>query len=376
MRNKEFIIQVMTLCCLASRIARHGVRALAIQPLVNSTETPELKLHLAGDIWATSDASPHSSTIACDDLGFFRGTHADYVAFWAAKDSHEILAQHWFNAKERAYGDVFNYVLRHDRYSPLDYSVLDVGTNTGWYSLFAATRGYTVVGFDMQPECVRRARCAIAANRLQPLVDLHYAYVTHDDGAQPINTQAAVCLGNVNPAWEGQYDYPDFNMEMVQPLHLGRFLHHRLITASSSSSTSSNSISGGGGKRTAIMKVDIEGGEVSVARSLSSVPGVLRSIEHILMEYSPLMWAPLGVRNVSDGVQAFAPLFSEGGFAAVDLPENYVVNPAKWQVRPETGPGVMRSVTDLADYTDGLLRALEAPGHEDAIYTLWFFREQ
>jgi release factor glutamine methyltransferase len=50
---------------------------------------------------------------------------------------------------------------------------LDLGTGTGAGAIFAARRGYRVIGIDINPEAVRCARINVLMNRLEDKVEIH-----------------------------------------------------------------------------------------------------------------------------------------------------------------------------------------------------------
>ena len=398
--------------------ASHGLRlALALgaaaataRALCVSAAPPDGRPPLYGAFGAANasvDAAPQvllrraptaGDDATCEGVVFYRAHHAHHARFWAARDDYgaAVMNSRWFSVKERALGDVFDHVLRPEHgAAPLPGSlVVDVGANIGWYSLFALGRGYRVEAFDMQPECTRRARCAVAANQLAARYALHTAYVTddpRDEDAPPLASQARVCLGALNPAWAALYEWRGATVD-VPPLHLGRHLARLLRlhgatasarppTAATRPSSSSSSSSSQAPLRIPLVKVDIEGGEVAVARSLAEPAGLLHAIDNVIAEYSPHMWGDLNVSSTAAGVAAFGAWFA-AGFVAVDLPENYAVRPARWAAAPDTPDApefglprgsVLRSAGDLARYTEWALATLRRGGGAH-IFTLWFFR--
>jgi FkbM family methyltransferase len=344
---------MLSLCALLLPTAL----ALAITPqaLSSPTSPREARLHLPY-AWA------ETATSSCRSLPYTRAYHGEHARFW---HPHELDAleswvqQQWFNTHERAFGDVFHYVLDPAVRPQANYSVLDVGSNTGWYSAFAAGRGYPVVSIDMLAECARRSRCGSIANLASQLVEIHHAFATDDAGvaAGALRAQGAHCFSGTSAAWRDSWEWPGFT-ELVQPLQLGRLLAAR-------------------GRRVAIAKIDIEGGEVAVVRSLAQ-GNALQLIDHLLVEFSPHMWAALNITTTSEGVGAFAPLFA-AGFTAVDLPEGYTVHPPSWAACASTGPGLeaqgscrkVVSTADLALYAEGVMRATAVAFR---VFTLWFSR--
>lgn len=326
----------------------------------------------------------------CESVRVFRGNHSGHAQFWMPRDDYgaHVMNNGWFSGKEHGYGDVFDWILRHDAAPPSNSLIVDVGSNAGWYSMFAISRGYSVVAFDMQPECNRRSRCAAEMMRASDRYELHTCYVTDDESAGPLVSQSELCIGALNTAWRELFEWSGAT-QMVPPLHLGKFLAQRLGLTTVSNIDSRHSLipddeahaattSRGTGRisaglRIPLIKVDIEGGEVAVARSLAAAGSeLLRRIDHMVIEYSSHMWPELNITTAA-GVAAFAPLFA-AGFVAVDLPEGYLVRPQLWMAHPLTGPGIIREAGTLAAYTQQLLRQHDQDG--SVIYTLWFYRPQ
>eukprot|EP00300_Choanocystis_sp_HF-7_P010377 c16920_g2_i1.p1 GENE.c16920_g2_i1~~c16920_g2_i1.p1 ORF type:complete len:411 (-),score=78.89 c16920_g2_i1:170-1402(-) len=54
--------------------------------------------------------------------------------------------------------------------------VLDVGSNSGFYSLLSASLGYRVIGVDPQPHCAQFVRTAVTTSGLDHLVTFHNAF--------------------------------------------------------------------------------------------------------------------------------------------------------------------------------------------------------
>ena len=58
--------------------------------------------------------------------------------------------------------------------------VLDIGSNAGAYSIYAAVLGASVIAVDMQPKCAHLTACHLSINGLTGTVQL--AYVASSEG--------------------------------------------------------------------------------------------------------------------------------------------------------------------------------------------------
>lgn len=313
-----------------------------------------------------------SGTLTCSSIPFFRAWHGSHARFWQPREhaygdaaASAGLALSWFNTREHALGDIFHHLLAAP--AAAGALVVDVGSNVGWYSMYATGRGHPVLAVDMQAECTRRCRCASIVNRVTHLLALHSAYVSDDAQALPLPSNTKHCLGSVNPAWRSRYAW-HAHVDMVQPFPLGR----EVLRAAAAADGQPR-----GAGRVVLLKADVEGGEVAVVRSLAQ-DGALSLVDNILAEYSPHLWGDLNV-SIAEGVLAFAPLFAEG-LSAADVPENAeLLDPAAWARAPTSGPagflprGRITDVAALGRYTNALLAEVAKNG-DNKIYTLWFTR--
>ena len=69
--------------------------------------------------------------------------------------------------------------------------VLDIGSNVGAYSIFAAVLGASVIAVDMQPKCAQLTACHLSINGLMGKVQL--AYVASDGYHPPIRVHDDEC---------------------------------------------------------------------------------------------------------------------------------------------------------------------------------------
>ena len=345
-----------------------------------------------------------ATTSSCRTLPFRRMNHAHRASFWLSNDDSVAFfsvpngSMSWFNGEERGYSDVVELALR--RGATPGGVVFDVGSNTGWYAVEAAA-GYGVphvYAFDMQPECIRRTRCASLMNHVEGAVTLTLGYVTDDDTGGPLEVPGSRCFGGVGRDWPHHFDWPAYR-ETVLPLHLGKYIA-RLRGKAAAAAAAAHA-----DWRVSLMKIDIEGGEVAAANSLTAIPGVAGAIDHIVMEFSPHLW---GTYNISaeEGVAAVWGLMRVGGFWAVDVPvfaqldtdavlvaataeasrqhrfpreegdaRRYVWPPPAQREGEGVGRGdaplLITSVGALSAYTE---HALAVTSMRFAVFTLWLFR--
>ena len=223
-------------------------------------------LHVRGVEW---DAA------RCGGVRFKRMSHGGHTAFFMPEDSaylggHDFMDA-WFHTRELAMADVYAHVLGPgSRATPETHFHVDVGCNAGWYTAAAAARGFSTLAVDMQPECVRLAWCAGAANGAT--VDARFGFVSDDAGAAALPTTVRDCVLGVVPGWEA---YGEIVQEgapaLAPPVDLGRAVRER---ASAS------------GQRVALLKMDIDGSEPIALASLAAA-GALHLIDHLVVEVTP-----------------------------------------------------------------------------------------
>ena len=186
-------------------------------------------------------------------------------------------------------------------------SVIDVGVNTGFFTLLAAAHGATVYGFELQRTCLSRVREHLANNpRLSRSVYLFNL---------GLGQEADVVEDNAKDVCDGTWGHQ--GLEKV------------------SSASSSGGGGGGGGSTSgssssstftsssivlpdavfqewwdiALMKVDTEGAEAAILKRF------LKYIErgqvrNVVVEVVPAWWPKRGVVSVEHGIQVFEQLQS------------------------------------------------------------------
>ena len=181
--------------------------------------------------------------------------------------------------------------------TPPSHSVIDVGVNTGFFTLLAAARGATVYGFELQRTCISRVREHLANNpRLSRSVYLFNL---------GLGQEAEVVEDNTKDVCDGTWG------------------HQGLEKVSSSSKQSSGASSMGSSSTItssivlpdaifqdwwdiALIKVDTEGAEAAILKRM------LKFIErgqvrNVVVEVVPAWWPKRGV-SVEHGIQVFEQL--------------------------------------------------------------------
>lgn len=177
--------------------------------------------------------------------------------------------------------------------SSLSLSVIDVGVNTGFFTLLSAAHGATVYGFELQRTCISRVREHLANN---PLLS------------------RSVYLFNMGLGQEA--DVVEDNAKEVCD---GTWGHQGLEKVSSSSGSGGGESSGNGSSSIvlpdaifqdwwdiALIKVDTEGAEAAILKRF------LKYIErgqvrNVVVEVVPAWWPKRGV-SVEHGIQVFEQL--------------------------------------------------------------------
>ena len=159
---------------------------------------------------------------------------------------------------------------------------VDVGANTGFYSLLAASLGSSVIAFEPQPHCAELIQATLrSANaRLAHLIDFHTAAVGDAAGGS-IRVPSTTCWGGFN-AGATEHNAPvdaEVTVVSLASTVAPKPDHHRLF-----------------------FKIDTEGAEVGVLK------GVLKLRElhperaiRVIVELIPRLWGPRG-SSIDEGV--------------------------------------------------------------------------
>lgn len=184
--------------------------------------------------------------------------------------------------------------------TPPSLSVIDVGVNTGFFTLLAAAHGATVYGFELQRTCLSRVREHLANNpRLSRSVYLFNL---------GLGQEADVVEDNAKDVCDGTWGHQ--GLEKVSSSSRSGGVGE---STSGSSSTLASSIVLPDAVfqdwwDIALMKVDTEGAEAAILKRF------LRYIErgqvrNVIVEVVPAWWPKRGV-SVDHGIQVFEQLQS------------------------------------------------------------------
>ena len=196
--------------------------------------------------------------------------------------------------------------------TPPSFSVIDVGVNTGFFTLLAAAHGATVYGFELQRTCLSRVREHLANNpRLSRSVYLFNL---------GLGQEADVVEDNAKDVCDGTWGHQ--GLEKVyssskQSSGASSMGSSSTVTSSSSTVTSSSSTVTSSSVvlpdavfqdwwDIALIKVDTEGAEAAILKRF------LKYIErgqvrNVVVEVVPAWWPKRGV-SVEHGIQVFEQL--------------------------------------------------------------------
>ena len=180
-------------------------------------------------------------------------------------------------------------------------SVIDVGVNTGFFTLLSAAHGATVYGFELQRTCISRVREHFANNpHLSRRVYLFNL---------GLGEEADVVEGNIKDLCDGMWGHQ--GLERVSKGESGSDGSSSSSAATSTSSSSSSSVVLPESVfqdwwDIALMKVDTEGAEASILK------GFLKYVErgqvrNLVVEVVPSWWPKRGM-SLEHGVQIFQQL--------------------------------------------------------------------
>ena len=189
--------------------------------------------------------------------------------------------------------------------TPPPFSVIDVGVNTGFFTLLAAANGATVYGFELQRTCLSRVREHLANNpRLSRSVYLFNL---------GLGQEADVVEDNAKDVCDGTWGHQ--GLEKVysrskQSSGASSMGSSSTVTSSSSTVTSSSIVLPDAVFQDwwdiALIKVDTEGAEAAILKRF------LKYIErgqvrNVVVEVVPAWWPKRGV-SVEHGIQVFEQL--------------------------------------------------------------------
>lgn len=184
---------------------------------------------------------------------------------------------------------------------PPSLSVIDVGVNTGFFTLLAAAHGATVYGFELQRTCLSRVREHLANNpRLSRSVYLFNL---------GLGQEADVVEDNAKDVCDGTWGHQGLERVSSSGSSGGTSGSSSTTFATSSSKSSSIVLPDAVFQHwwdIALIKVDTEGAEAAILKRF------LRYIErgqvrNVVVEVVPAWWPKRGV-SVEHGIQVFEQL--------------------------------------------------------------------
>lgn len=227
------------------------------------------------------------------DIVLVRPTKHLKTSFYMADPEHPkgILDYVSNHHGEQAVTEVFHHVLAATKCQGL---VLDIGANTGFYSMLSLSKGCeNVITFDPQPSCVRHIKHGFVQNGFEKGVIIPHL-VDHISG-KAIDLDASLNCGGRWPVQQHENVNTDpANIIPVETTTLSEALPEDLHIL--------------------LAKVDTEGAEYGVL--LSMMPFLERDlVQNVIFEMTPMWWAPhhgLNDRNLVIG--AFLTLVSKYNF--------------------------------------------------------------
>ena len=147
--------------------------------------------------------------------------------------------------------------------------VVDVGANHGFASCWFAHRGARVVAFEPSPEVFALLQANVAANGLGDRITLCQEAVSDRDGRATLLVTPALGGGmsTLDPHFAERLALPVTGTPEVRTRSLRAVLHELGIA------------------RVRLLKLDCEGSELAILRSLD--PGTVEGIDSLAIEYHP-----------------------------------------------------------------------------------------
>ena len=250
----------------------------------------------------------------------------DWSAEWVLKESHsEAMVTRVFRRLASDCAD-------------RDRLIVDVGANSGYYSLVSAALGCQVLAFEPQPGCQKRLAEAIKINGFHEAM----RFVPRPVGLPPGRS-----LG-VNPhGCHGDHMLQHDAAAQRVPLraeHMTRFttVQHELKDLRRF-------------RRIALMKVDTEGAEGMALRSLQFH---MDHIDNLVVETTPFRWPPVSNMTRAEVADVYASLLAPNRFVRA-----YV----------RTALGQTRCIDDAEDMRTYIGK--DMPGDYWGMADLWFGRD-
>jgi len=163
---------------------------------------------------------------------------------------------------------------------------VDVGMHSGYFALHARRRGCQVLGFEVQPSCVKLFRLAEQLNRIGPMTEVIYQPVGQRDGERFELNFPDSCEGIYSLFWKGAIHLDSITLDTALAPLLAETPGARIL----------------------MMKIDIEGFE---PRAIAGAMSLIRQrlVDALLVEAT---WWPNVFSPVSQAYELLSAVFEHG----------------------------------------------------------------
>ena len=185
---------------------------------------------------------------------------------------------------------------------------VDVGANAGFYSLVAGVYGCQVLLFDPQPLCVDLIRQNLCMNQQYPVIAEGKVAIVGRPVADVAKNISMTGIGVCEGTFSVDKQAKQASSSLVTPAAgagSGKVFFRETVSLDDMLLGLHN-----GGLELHVIKVDTEGYEVPVLRSMKKLLAA-KKLHHIVVEVTPLFWARDGVERESVYTE-FLPFFAAG----------------------------------------------------------------
>jgi FkbM family methyltransferase len=183
--------------------------------------------------------------------------------------------------------------------------MLDIGANTGSYSILAAALGCRAIAFEPQPGCRKRLKAAAAAAQQHAGVRRRVHVVPHPVGrvaGQPLRAPERGCRSAAPSVAPPPQNARSDGQHTVTAVAAAAAVEQALRRAWPAAPGAPRAA-----PRIAIVKIDTEGAEVSVLESLRPL---WPRIDNLVIETTKYLWPRISNATLRDGHRVFADLFA------------------------------------------------------------------
>mmetsp|Transcript_1601 Transcript_1601/g.5584 ORF Transcript_1601/g.5584 Transcript_1601/m.5584 type:complete len:1565 (-) Transcript_1601:1450-6144(-) len=202
--------------------------------------------------------------------------------------------------------------------------VLDVGANTGFFSLFSMKLGYKTYAIDVQPLCSQHAWTSALENHEHDLLEVHNVGLSSEGGHTAMVVDQCKSSFNFNPKENHTEDSSGVETSMVPLQSLSSFVDQHVGLAP-----------------IRVVKMDTEGSEIDILRSGMDLFRT-RRVHGLLVKLGVRHWDMLGT-TLEEGIAVLEELrilFTEVYvFSDPDLPKGKLVH----EVKPWNMPSHIRN---------------------------------